>query len=143
LVTRADHFGVTVGVETREIQATSQLVSEVTAYPIPFNKAIVGRNAFAHESGIHAHGVLRERTTCEIMDPAAVGQTGSEIVLGKHSGRAAVGHALREMRIELDAAAFEEVFVRFKDVADRRGRMTAEELLACVDGGAARIAGSG
>jgi 2-isopropylmalate synthase len=143
LVTRADHYRVEVAVETHEIQATSQMVSDITGYPIQFNKAIVGRNAFAHESGIHAHGVLRERTTYEIMDPAAVGQAGSAIVLGKHSGRAAVGHVLRQMRIELDAAAFEEVFTRFKDVADRRGRMTAEELLACVDSGATQIAGSG
>lgn len=140
LVTRADHYGVAVGVDTRQIQLTSRMVSEATGYPVQYNKAIVGRNAFAHESGIHAHGVLRERTTYEIMDPIAVGQPGSEIVLGKHSGRAAVAHVLREMQIELPAEQFEVVFARFKAVADQRGQITGNELLVFVDdcGGAGR-----
>ena len=86
--TRPDHFDVEIGADTREIFETSRLVSSLTGYPIQYNKAVVGRNAFAHESGIHQHGVLRNRETYEIMDPTQIGRT-SVLVLGKHSGRAA------------------------------------------------------
>ena len=91
LHTRAADVGLGTGVNTREIARTSRLVSRLTGYPVQPNKAIVGRNAFAHESGIHQDGVLKERTTYEIMDATTVGLDANQLVLGKHSGR----HALR------------------------------------------------
>ena len=130
---RADAYGVGVGVTTEEIYETSRLVSEQTGYPIQFNKAVVGRNAFAHESGIHQHGVLRERTTYEIMDPVAVGMGSSVIVIGKHSGRAAFKHALGQLGIEVSDAVFETSFARMKDVADRSGEVTPDQIRAIAE----------
>jgi len=130
---RADAYGVGVGVTTEEIYETSKLVSEQTGYPIQFNKAIVGRNAFAHESGIHQHGVLRERTTYEIMDPMAVGMGNSVIVIGKHSGRAAFKHSLDQLGIEVGDAVFERSFARMKEVADHSGEVTPDEIRAIVE----------
>jgi len=130
---RADAYGVGVGVTTEEIYETSKLVSEQTGYPIQFNKAIVGRNAFAHESGIHQHGVLRERTTYEIMDPMAVGMGNSVIVMGKHSGRAAFKHSLDQLGIEVGDAVFERSFARMKEVADHSGEVTPDEIRAIVE----------
>jgi len=130
---RADAYGVGVGVTTEEIYETSRLVSEQTGYPIQFNKAVVGRNAFAHESGIHQHGVLRERTTYEIMDPMAVGMGNSVIVIGKHSGRAAFRHSLDQLGIEVSDAVFEASFARMKEVADRSGEVTPDQIRAIVE----------
>ncbi|HJQ91889.1 MAG TPA: 2-isopropylmalate synthase [Acidimicrobiia bacterium] len=130
---RADAYGVGVGVTTEEIYETSRLVSEQTGYPIQFNKAVVGRNAFAHESGIHQHGVLRERTTYEIMDPVAVGMGSSVIVIGKHSGRAAFKHALGQLGIEVSDAVFETSFARMKEVADRSGEVNPDQIRAIVE----------
>ena len=130
---RADAYGVGVGVTTEEIYETSRLVSEQTGYPIQFNKAVVGRNAFAHESGIHQHGVLRERTTYEIMDPMAVGMGSSVIVIGKHSGRAAFKHALDQLGIEVSDAVFETSFARMKEVADRSGEVTPDQIRVIVE----------
>jgi len=132
LVVRKDVYGVEVGIDSEQILETSRLVSELTGYPVQYNKAVVGRNAFAHESGIHQHGVLRERTTYEIMDPNSVGQAGSQIVLGKHSGRAAVRHALSGMEISLDDEVFEKAFTRFKEMAERKGAITETELRAII-----------
>ena len=130
---RADAYGVGVGVTTEEIYETSRLVSEQTGYPIQFNKAVVGRNAFAHESGIHQHGVLRERTTYEIMDPMTVGMGSSVIVIGKHSGRAAFRHSLDQLGIEVNDAVFETSFAKMKEVADRTGEVTPEQIRAIVE----------
>jgi 2-isopropylmalate synthase len=130
---RADAYGVGVGVTTEEIYETSRLVSEQTGYPIQFNKAVVGRNAFAHESGIHQHGVLRERTTYEIMDPMAVGMGNSVIVIGKHSGRAAFKHSLDQLGIEVTDVVFETSFTRMKEVADRSGEVTPDQIRAIVE----------
>jgi len=116
---RSDHFGVETGVDTRELYATSQMVSELSGYPIQYNKAVVGRNAFAHESGIHQDGVIKERTTYEIMDPHAVGQEGSKIVLGKHSGRAALRQVFDRQGVEVDDEALSRAFARFKELADQ------------------------
>lgn len=131
VTTRADHFNVEIGADTTQIFETSRLVSTLTGYPIQYNKAVVGRNAFTHESGIHQHGVLRNRETYEIMDPAAVGRT-SVIVLGKHSGRAAFLHALTKMEIVLEDADFQRSFERFKELADRKGEISEEGLRAIV-----------
>ncbi len=133
LKVRRDAFGVDVGVTTEEIFETSRMVSEETGYPVQYNKAVVGRNAFAHESGIHQHGVLRNPITYEIMDPVSVGLDGSSIVIGKHSGRAAFRHSLDQMGIELTAASFEEAFARMKDLADRTGEVSQAQLRGIVD----------
>merc|ERR1711969_78986 len=102
--TRPDTYAdIEVDIRTEELAKSSRIVSRLTGYPVQYNKAVVGRNAFAHEAGIHQHGVLNERTTYEIMDPAAVGQGESQLVLGKHSGRAAFSDAL------LEALAIEEL----------------------------------
>lgn len=130
--TRQDVFGVEIGADTAQIFETSRLVSRLTGYPVQFNKAIVGRNAFAHESGIHQHGVLRARDTYEIMDAATVGQEGGQIVLGKHSGRAGFADALAKIGVTLEDADFSRAFERFKQVADRKVQIGEEELRAIV-----------
>ena len=130
--TRRDAFGVEVGADTTQIFETSRLVSRLTGYPVQYNKAIVGRNAFAHESGIHQHGVLRARDTYEIMDAADVGQEGGQIVLGKHSGRAGFADALAKIGISLEADDFARAFDRFKAVADRKIQVGEDELRAIV-----------
>lgn len=129
--TRQDHFEVEIGADTREIFETSRLVSSLTGYPIQYNKAVVGRNAFAHESGIHQHGVLRNRETYEIMDPSSIGRE-SLIVLGKHSGRAAFADALSKLGITLEDTDFQRSFDRFKKLADRKGEIGEEGLRAIV-----------
>jgi len=130
--TREDYFGVEIGADTTEIVETSRLVSSLTGYPIQYNKAVVGRNAFAHESGIHQHGVLRDRLTYEIMDPEAVGHA-SMIVLGKHSGRAAFADALEKLNISLEDDDFKRAFARFKELADRKGEIGEDGIRAIVD----------
>src|SRR5258708_2842745 len=99
---RADEFGgLETGVRSEELAKTSRLVSRLTGYPVQFNKAVVGRNAFAHESGIHQHGVLSDRSTYEIIDASTVGQEAAHIVLGKHSGRHAFADTLETMGLPL------------------------------------------
>ncbi|MDQ6910112.1 MAG: 2-isopropylmalate synthase [Actinomycetota bacterium] len=130
---RPDQFpGIEAGVHTEELARTSRLVSRLTGYPIQYNKAVVGRNAFAHESGIHQHGVLAERTTYEIIDAGAVGQVGSQIVLGKHSGRHAFGDTLAKMGITISGDALNSAFTRFKELADRKVQITDADLEAIV-----------
>jgi 2-isopropylmalate synthase len=130
---RPDQFPeVETGVRTEELARTSRLVSRLTGYPVQYNKAVVGKNAFAHESGIHQHGVLADKGTYEIIDAAAVGQEGSQIVLGKHSGRHAVDDALRRLGFELDREALARAFTRFKEMADRKTRITDVDLEAIV-----------
>ncbi len=131
--TRADQFGVEVGVDTTQIFETSRLVSRLTGYPVQYNKSVVGRNAFAHESGIHQHGVLRDRLTYEIMDAESVGQQAAQIVLGKHSGRAGFADTLEKMGIVLDDEAFDKGFARVKELADRKVNITEAEVRAIVE----------
>lgn len=132
LRTRASHRDLDTAIETREIARTSRLVSMLTGYPVPPNKAIVGANAFAHEAGIHQHGVMVERTTYEIMDPKDVGLEGSRLVLGKHSGRHAFFKALDELGFSLDPDEAARAFARFKALADRKIRITDIDLEAIV-----------
>jgi 2-isopropylmalate synthase len=134
LRTHQPSLGFATGVQTREIARTSRLVSLLTGYQVQPNKAIVGANAFAHESGIHQHGVLMERTTYEHMDPVELGFEGSRIVLGKHSGRHAVADALAKLGFELDREALDRAFARFKELADRKPRITDVDLEALVAG---------
>jgi 2-isopropylmalate synthase len=129
---RADVGGLDTRVNTRELARASRLVSRLTGYPVQPNKAIVGRNAFAHESGIHQDGVLKERTTYEIMDATTVGLESNAIVLGKHSGRHALHEALEEMGFRIDGAALNAAFKRFKELADRKKQITAMDLEALV-----------
>jgi 2-isopropylmalate synthase len=132
LHTRADEVGLYTGAVTREIARSSRLVSRLTGYPVQPNKAIVGRNAFAHESGIHQDGVLKERTTYEIMDATTVGLEANSIVLGKHSGRHALAQALSELGFELSGQALVTAFKRFKEIADKKKQVTAMDLEALV-----------
>ncbi|MBA3305298.1 MAG: 2-isopropylmalate synthase [Thermoleophilaceae bacterium] len=124
--------GLWTEINTEEIARTSRLVSRLTGYQVQPNKAVVGRNAFAHESGIHQDGVLKERTTYEIMDATTIGLHQNSIVLGKHSGRHALRKALEELGFEVDGAALNTAFKRFKDVADRKKNVTALDLEAIV-----------
>jgi 2-isopropylmalate synthase len=130
---RADQFGgATTGVRTEELARTSRLVSRLTGYQLQWNKAVVGRNAFAHESGIHQHGVLAERSTYEIIDAASVGQVGSQIILGKHSGRHAFSESLEKLGIVVRGDALNAAFARFKELADRKVQLTDADLEAIV-----------
>jgi len=132
LHTREPSMGLWTGIETTEIARTSRLVSRLTGYQVQPNKAIVGRNAFAHEAGIHQDGVLKERTTYEIMDATTVGLNSNSLVLGKHSGRHALSKALEEMGFEVDGQALNTAFKRFKEIADRKKQVTAMDLEALV-----------
>jgi 2-isopropylmalate synthase len=132
LHTREAQLGLWTAANTREIARTSRLVSRLTGYPVQPNKAIVGRNAFAHESGIHQDGVLKDRMTYEIMDAATIGLEANPIVLGKHSGRHALRKALEELGFEVDGAALNQAFKRFKEVADKKKKVTALDLEALV-----------
>ena len=128
----ADVAGLHTQIQTREIARTSRLVSRLTGYPVQPNKAIIGRNAFAHESGIHQDGVLKERTTYEIMDATTVGLEANSIVLGKHSGRHALRQALEELGYVVDGQALATAFKRFKEIADKKKQVTAMDLEALV-----------
>jgi 2-isopropylmalate synthase len=132
LHTRESSVGLWTGIETTEIARTSRLVSRLTGYPVQPNKAIVGRNAFAHEAGIHQDGVLKERTTYEIMDATTVGLSSNSLVLGKHSGRHALRQALEEMGFQIDGQMLNTAFKRFKEIADRKKQVTAMDLEALV-----------
>ncbi len=129
---RAAAHGLWTGVETREIARTSRMVSRITGYQVQPNKAIVGRNAFAHESGIHQDGVLKERSTYEIMDATTIGLEQNSLVLGKHSGRHALRNALEELGFQVDGAALNAAFKRFKELADKKKKVTALDLEAIV-----------
>src|SRR6201985_1768024 len=132
LHTRQADVGLFTGANTREIARTSRMVSRLTGYAVQPNKAIVGRNAFAHESGIHQDGVLKERSTYEIMDATTVGLEANSIVLGKHSGRHALAQALAELGFELQGQTLNTAFKRFKEIADKKKQVTAMDLEALV-----------
>jgi 2-isopropylmalate synthase len=132
LHTREPSMGLWTGIDTTEIARTSRLVSRLTGYQVQPNKAIVGRNAFAHEAGIHQDGVLKERTTYEIMDATTVGLRSNSLVLGKHSGRHALSKALEEMGFQVDGQVLNTAFKRFKEIADRKKQVTAMDLEALV-----------
>src|SRR6478609_3682938 len=132
LRTRAPSMGLWTEVDTTEIARTSRLVSRLTGYQVQPNKAIVGRNAFAHEAGIHQDGVLKDRTTYEIMDATTIGLESNSIVLGKHSGRHALRDALEQLGFQVDGAALNTAFKRFKELADKKKKVTALDLEAIV-----------
>ncbi|MVP01436.1 2-isopropylmalate synthase [Paenibacillus lutrae] len=130
--THSEALGVTTGINLSEIYNTSCMVSRVMNMPIAFNKPVVGRNAFQHESGIHQDGLLKNRNTYEIMEPEKLGIPRSMIILGKHSGRHALKHRAGQYGIDLDAAALEDVYSRFKNLADEQKHVTDDELLGLI-----------
>jgi 2-isopropylmalate synthase len=133
LKTRRDVFGLDTNIQTQHFYSVSRLVSQLTSIPIQPNKAIVGINAFAHSSGIHQDGVLKERTTYEIIDPRDVGVPDSAIILSARSGRHGLRHRLAELGYILDEEQFEKVYERFLEVADRKKTVDTRDLEAIVD----------
>lgn len=131
--TRQDLMPYDVGVDTTHIMKASRLVSAITGFTVQNNKAIVGANAFAHESGIHQDGMLKNADTYEIMTPESVGLNESKLVMGKHSGRHAFREKLKEMGYELGQNAMEDAFRRFKDLADKKKDVYDEDIIALVD----------
>ena len=142
LHTRQDHFGVGSHIDTRELMRTSRIVSACTGAYVAPNKAIVGANAFAHEAGIHQDGMLKHASTYEIMRPETVGADGTMLVMGKHSGRHALKQRLSSMGYELDEDRFNEVFKRFKALADRK-KVVGDRDLAVLATGAHEHAPAG
>ncbi|HED00711.1 MAG TPA: 2-isopropylmalate synthase [Proteobacteria bacterium] len=130
--TRADALKVQTDIVTEHICASSRLVTMITGIPVQPNKAIVGANAFAHEAGIHQDGVLKERTTYEIMNPCAIGLAKSSLVMGKHSGRHAFKQKLKELGYKLGEADIDRVFERFKDLADKKKTVFDDDIEALV-----------
>ncbi|MFN3892289.1 MAG: 2-isopropylmalate synthase [Beijerinckiaceae bacterium] len=133
LRTRADVLPYTNNIDTTMLTRASKLVSGVTSFPVQYNKAIVGRNAFAHESGIHQDGMLKNAQTYEIMTPESVGVSKTSLVMGKHSGRHAFREKLKELGYTLGDNQLEDAFKRFKDLADRKKIVYDEDIEALVD----------
>jgi len=139
LRTRRDSIHAISGVKTELITKASRLVSTITGFQVQPNKAIVGANAFAHESGIHQDGMLKHAGTYEIMTPESVGLVRSKLVMGKHSGRHAFREKLKELGFDIGGNMLEEAFRRFKDLADRKKEVFDEDLIALVDDEVGRI----
>ncbi|PTQ66990.1 2-isopropylmalate synthase [Celeribacter persicus] len=138
LKVRHDVMPYDTGIDTTKIMGISRRVSQVSGFPVQFNKAIVGKNAFAHESGIHQDGMLKNKETFEIMRPQDVGLSGTSLPLGKHSGRAALRAKLDELGYPMADNQLKDVFVRFKDLADRKKEVFDDDLIALLrDAGAA------
>jgi 2-isopropylmalate synthase len=131
--TRGDVLPYRTQIESTMLNRVSRIVAAVTSFPVQYNKAIVGRNAFAHESGIHQDGVLKHTETYEIMTPASVGVGKSSLVMGKHSGRAAFKSKLKELGYSLGDNSMEDAFNRFKALADRKKHVYDEDIEALVD----------
>src|ERR1700735_3350211 len=132
LKTRAAFFNVSTLVNTARLYPTSRLISSITGMPIPRNKAVIGENAFAHEAGIHQHGMLQHRSTYEIMRPEDVGLPRSNLVLGKHSGRHAFRERVKELGFELEELELNRVFEEFKALADRKKELFDGDIEAIV-----------
>jgi 2-isopropylmalate synthase len=133
LRTRGDAMPYETGIDSTHLSRASRIVSAASNFPVQFNKAIVGKNAFAHESGIHQDGMLKNAQTYEIMTPESVGIKATTLVMGKHSGRAAFKDKLKELGYDLGENAFQEAFVRFKDLADRKKHIYDADIMALVD----------
>jgi 2-isopropylmalate synthase len=133
LYTRQSYYQVTTTIRPAEIARTSRLVSKLTGMSVPANKAIVGANAFAHESGIHQDGMLKHQETYEIIRPETVGFSQTKLVLGKHSGRHAFRERLEALGYSLSDERINALFVRFKELADRKKTLTDEDLIALAE----------
>ncbi|WP_199101079.1 2-isopropylmalate synthase [Dyella sp. ASV21] len=127
---RGAFYGVDTGIDTRKLYPTSRLLTQLTGQGVPRNKAVVGENAFAHESGIHQHGMLKHRGTYEIMRPQDVGMGETRLVLGKHSGRHALRQRLQTLGHTPDEASMDNIFTRFKALADKKREVHDEDLEA-------------
>jgi 2-isopropylmalate synthase len=133
LRTRGDAMPYDTEVDATHLSRISKIVSAASNFPVQYNKAIIGKNAFAHESGIHQDGMLKNAQTYEIMTPASVGIKETTLVMGKHSGRAAFKDKLKELGYDLGENAFQEAFQRFKDLADRKKHVYDADIVALVD----------
>jgi len=133
IATRQDFFGYTTNINTKQIYNSSRLISAITGVPVQPNKAVVGKNAFAHEAGIHQHGVLANKKTYEIMTPESIGLPENAIVLGKHSGKHAFAERLKELGYVIDEQRLSESFDRFKELADRKKEVSDLDLRALVE----------
>ncbi len=131
--TRSNFYNVETAIDTTMITRISKLVSSITGFHVQYNKAIVGANAFAHESGIHQDGILKNRETYEIMTPESIGLEKSSLVLGKLSGRAAFKDRLKEIGYDLSEEMLNEAFKKFKDLADKKKEIADEDIVALVD----------
>src|SRR6266550_1211595 len=129
---RVDRLPFETGIDTREIYSTSQMLSQIIGFGVQPNKAIVGRNAFAHEAGIHQHGVISNPLCYEIMTPESVGVTANELVLGKHSGRHALALRYEEMGYTLTRVELDSVYLRFSELADRKKRIYDQDLISFI-----------
>ncbi len=132
LKTRADYYGATCGVDSSQIYKSSRVLSNITGVKVQPNKAIVGENAFAHESGIHQHGMLANKQTYEIMDPSSVGLAENKMVLGKHSGRHAFNDRVHDLGFSVDRELSNLLFKRFKDLADKKKTVSDRDIEALV-----------
>src|SRR6201999_4183990 len=130
MLVRRDKFPCVHGLVLEQLYPTSQLLSELISFAPAPNKAVVGSNAFAHEAGIHQHGMLAHPLTYEIMTPASVGVPSNRMVLGKHSGRRALAHRLKELGFAVEGADLEEVYHRFSELADRRKAIFDQDLVS-------------
>jgi 2-isopropylmalate synthase len=130
IITRHDRYPYTSDIVMTELYPTSKMLGEIISFSCSPNKAVVGKNAFAHESGIHQHGVLANPLTYEIMTPASVGFTGQNIVLGKHSGRKALEHRLNELGHKLSREELDIVYHRFTELADRKKSIYDQDIVA-------------
>jgi 2-isopropylmalate synthase len=133
LRTRADHYNVQTNINTPKLFPTSRLVSRITGMTVQRNKAIVGQNAFAHEAGIHQHGMLQNRTTYEIMRPEDVGYVGINLVLGKHSGRHAFRDHVGTLGFTLEGEVFEQVFQEFITLCDKKKEVYDSDIVALIE----------
>jgi 2-isopropylmalate synthase len=136
---RKDIYGADTRIDTTQIYTASRLVSQVTGVKVQPNKAVVGDNAFAHEAGIHQHGVLANRATYEIMTPESVGIPRNRMILGKHSGKHALENRLNELGLSVDAETLEKVFAEFKILADKKKTVSDRDIEALVMGAAAAV----
>ena len=131
--TRGDKMPFITNVKTESINKISKLVSTVTGFPVQYNKAIVGKNAFAHESGIHQDGMLKHSKTYEIMTPESVGVSQTSLVMGKHSGRHAFKEKLKELGYDIGDNAIQEAFAKFKNLADKKKQVFDDDIVALID----------
>ncbi|MDX8377783.1 MAG: 2-isopropylmalate synthase [Mariprofundales bacterium] len=130
LKTRTDRYQLSTGVDSKRLLSTSRLVTQITGMQVQANKAIVGANAFAHEAGIHQHGMLKHKSTYEIMTPESVGWMTNRMVLGKHSGKAALQARYKELGCSVEGEQLVAIFTRFKTLADKKKEVFDEDLLA-------------
>ncbi len=132
LYVRGDHYGVTTGIKLENLYPTSQTLSQIITFRPSPNKAIVGDNAFAHESGIHQHGMLANPLCYEIMTPTLVGVAKTHLVLGKHSGRAALRHRLEQLGYTISREELQHIYYRFVALADRKKNIYDQDLIGIV-----------